>query len=773
MSLCRRIARQTLRSSPSFIWISDEYLQTLIRSFTVPKKCIRHGSSVPGPLEARRRSAKRRMMNLASSQGSCLDDGGLSMGMGEALSQKNLKWEPPAQLDQLNKVPPKKHVNPWPLWFAADVIVDDTVQHHLHNAEQHVKKISDALTLEAELTRSLSLEEVRRAAQHHAFVLADYIQLSKLAFRSLLNANPSIPSLTEFLEDQTLNTPKAQNLRALMGWTRLQERPHDELEILGSWLEKQVAFGHFSESELREALVGARRQNQLGKALRTSRMISWKICKKLWAGIQASTVHGVQNLPVETLKGFLEAASQSPLLYEGREMGKHILLAVDASKLKELGPSTVNLVDRLSKASAASSELTFEDRTNLRSFVWFSAVLENLPEPEAANIATTITLALTEHTCNNRAGSHAHLAAWFSALPTNFFQLARNNAECEKTWLLIESNLVSLDIKTLAFYLRMFEDSKIYTFILNHWIPVRLQHITTISRTGSQNRGRNTPVGGNNPNWREIAARMDYSSYYPGADDRTTAYLGIVRELRKRYPLMLRSLIPELLELLRCLERSEAILLIVQYLAKCSGGIESVVVANEVTKHLTSNLRTAIQIFKADPRLRVEDCPGLVERMITEPVSDCPDVFALVERDRGLLGSVGSTVHSKRPLYVNPKRVALLHSMALAYAEAPHLNPRQAYRKVRRCLDFFRDRLDLLGPDMSQALTQAGILRYLEAGMWVSTIRHNYILGYVKHLEGEEVANELDRVVWDWRGRNTHLDKGLDTRESDGGSADP
>ena len=664
-------------------------------------------------------------------------------------------------------------VNPWPSWldnpqtFSVDEIVDGTEYHHVHNAKQHIFKASDPLSLEAELNLSRSLEEVRRAAEHHAIVLFDDIQLSKIAFQSLLAADLSIPVLLEYLGDRRLNAPMAQNLRALMGWTRLQKHSLEEQKLLGIWLEKQVALGHFSEPELREALVGARRQHQSEEALYSSRLFTWRICKRLWAGIQASTVNEVGTLQLETLKCFLEAASQSPVLHEGRRMGECIVLTTNHTNLRKLGPSIVNLVDRLSKTSTVSSELTFQHRTEMRSFGWFCSVLEKLPLSDSAKIATTITLALTKNICHERAGSRAHLEAWFSVLSRSLFQLARNDVECGKSWLLIERNLLSLDTQTLACYLRLLEDRKIYTFILNHWIPVRLQHIATM-RVGPKNRRRSIQTGVNDPSWRDIVQRIDCSSYYPGADDQTTAYLGIVRELRQTYPVQLCSLVPKLLDLLRCLEQSQAILLIVQYLIKCSGGIEPIVVANEVTKHLTSNLEIALDIFKADPRLRVEDCPGLAERIITESTSEHRDVFTLLERDRGLLGSVGSTVHSKRLLHVNSKRVALLHSMALAYANAPHLNPRQAYRKVRRCLDFFRDRPDLLSPDMSQALTKAGILRYLEAGMWVSTIRHNYILGYVKHLEGEEVAHELDRVVWEWRGRNTHLNKGVDSREGDG-----
>lgn len=64
-----RGAAQTLQSSPSqHIWISDQFLSSTLHRFlrtTCPHQ-KRHGSHVPGPLEARRRAAKRRMTASAN-----------------------------------------------------------------------------------------------------------------------------------------------------------------------------------------------------------------------------------------------------------------------------------------------------------------------------------------------------------------------------------------------------------------------------------------------------------------------------------------------------------------------------------------------------------------------------------------------------------------------------------------------------------------------------------------------------------------------------------
>ena len=47
----------------------------------------------------------------------------------------------------------------------------------------------------------------------------------------------------------------------------------------------------------------------------------------------------------------------------------------------------------------------------------------------------------------------------------------------------------------------------------------------------------------------------------------------------------------------------------------------------------------------------------------------------------------------------------------------------------------------------------AGIIRYLEAGIWVSSVSLKKILAIVRVVEGEKVADEIDRMVFVWRGR--------------------
>lgn len=62
---CLTVPRQ-LRAHMDPLWISDDILNDALSRFTLFKSSRRHGSSIPGPLEARRRATKRRVMNLVS-----------------------------------------------------------------------------------------------------------------------------------------------------------------------------------------------------------------------------------------------------------------------------------------------------------------------------------------------------------------------------------------------------------------------------------------------------------------------------------------------------------------------------------------------------------------------------------------------------------------------------------------------------------------------------------------------------------------------------------
>ena len=102
MSLAVRVRCPTLRPSPvqsiDHIWISNDLLSSAFRRFTRSRSSKRHGSFVPGPLEARKRQARRRMVDVAAARGDGIVgalDTGAYLVAGGSLTNQSFQWQPP------------------------------------------------------------------------------------------------------------------------------------------------------------------------------------------------------------------------------------------------------------------------------------------------------------------------------------------------------------------------------------------------------------------------------------------------------------------------------------------------------------------------------------------------------------------------------------------------------------------------------------------------------------------------------------------------------
>jgi hypothetical protein len=98
---CQRAVQSLHVPAPHYVWVPDDFLSLAVhRFFRFPcPHQKRHGSHVPGPLEARRRAAKRRM---TVSTGFCPDDAfAAPFGLGalfgfRANPQPSWRYEPPS-----------------------------------------------------------------------------------------------------------------------------------------------------------------------------------------------------------------------------------------------------------------------------------------------------------------------------------------------------------------------------------------------------------------------------------------------------------------------------------------------------------------------------------------------------------------------------------------------------------------------------------------------------------------------------------------------------
>lgn len=83
------------RTPTEHVWISDDLLHRALHKFILSGASRRHGSYVPGPLEARRRTAKRRMVNLAEARGGGAIDLDLLAGSNPGQDPWAWRWQSP------------------------------------------------------------------------------------------------------------------------------------------------------------------------------------------------------------------------------------------------------------------------------------------------------------------------------------------------------------------------------------------------------------------------------------------------------------------------------------------------------------------------------------------------------------------------------------------------------------------------------------------------------------------------------------------------------
>jgi len=91
---CRAVHRSQ-SSNHSALWITDDVLANAYHIFfRVSQTRKRFGSSVPGPLEAQRRLAKRKLAGLAAAKGAVPFDFGALFGNGPP-ARHELRWQAP------------------------------------------------------------------------------------------------------------------------------------------------------------------------------------------------------------------------------------------------------------------------------------------------------------------------------------------------------------------------------------------------------------------------------------------------------------------------------------------------------------------------------------------------------------------------------------------------------------------------------------------------------------------------------------------------------
>ncbi|KAL8949345.1 MAG: hypothetical protein Q9222_004531 [Ikaeria aurantiellina] len=313
MSLKRRVCQLGAAPSLDHIWISDDVLNYALNRFSHLRVSRRHGSSIPGPLEARKRAARRRLTDLASTGGGSNLHPGFLAGLNHGQDyEQGWQWQSPSTVKRQDA--PKKHGNPaLPSWL---LDYEEPQQEHLQAQKQpesvtakspEKHEVVESTPPKAEMKNAESRSPEARLKDnneldHFETVIGNLKEhdpsrkkCSRLALEQLLDSGCDMQEILAFWGDPILNPWSAGNLSFFV--THCGENSKiREMEELCKWMAHQLYLGLCPDRNLLQLLSDLSRLDYDYK---------WKevlkgFCIQIVQGLKTSPVFGTPDLELET-----------------------------------------------------------------------------------------------------------------------------------------------------------------------------------------------------------------------------------------------------------------------------------------------------------------------------------------------------------------------------------------------------------------------------------------------------------------------------------------
>lgn len=717
----------------------------------------RHGSFVPGPLEARRRAAKRRIFGLAQLDGEAADSEFLAVP-DPVQDLWSWKWQRPSQPRPEQKPLPGKYEDrkkppqpksesqqlPFSLlsWISppgshvetktkedigSQPLVATSVTHvsgkslakHQKRTEIEIQRFCE------ELKTCQSLEEIRKAVDILGVKLHAAPIYSELAFQHMLGMRCSLEDLLDYLSDPCLNTQGTRNIERILQQHAKKPYSQNEFRVLHNWLRMQISLGILSGKQLHGLL---QTMSSFNMSSSTDSPII-EICETIFEGMSSSTVFRITDLEGHTLNSLLMTVANNRFSSKSELLGLKIIDSLHASQLGKMASSIYSFVNCLLFPNDPRIEthlLEIHCVLKVLNLLW------KLPRSIAIDtLAKACKFLIKQERLPsiNRSLLLRNLDTWWLLLLRHdVFELFSSSAEWDK----IECFLARCEIDTLCSYLRHVEHTKKCSFLLQHWYnPLIIQSGQTPS--GDLNR---------------ITQRFDEG--LPGLEKTMSPFVFMFQCIGKSLPTDWNSF-SRLWLLLNELNMFRTLFILFDYFQRSGVHLPEKLVAREIAKYTTSCPQVAFALFQITPTLPLESCPDVANIIINDPGLHPGRALGFRLDRQEYLGV--SDVYPCTAAEIRIAQAELLKRMAVAYAHAPHLFPNVSFRQVYQCYILHRrHRLGPLSVEMSAALTFAGLVRPLKENIWVSTTKLRWILNIVQQVEGEDCAARIDELASLWRG---------------------
>ena len=534
-------------------------------------------------------------------------------------------------------------------------------------------------------------------------------------------------TLINFLETSKLNLTGAQNLLYLLATQ--SKSTITKLEDLGTlcrWLSRQMRLGLLPSVEVLSVLEAIAR-NKDDKFITVS---SESLYRTVFEGIASSpAVYTHWHSPrFQAFNAFLVSTPPGALSWATQNLGVEIIRSLQTTIDAPIKAS----LDLFLESWCVSSDLEVADDGHAGALGGrasrFLDMLQRMPRYWLLRTIRARQWRFLEKFFATADGTSGFLNHWNSPVETSFLK---------DLWPRLEVYLAGKKPAVLAKYLQTMDHRAKCGFLIRHWYGAELGVLIADSRRALK------PLLSSH-----LEARFETSLQ---ENPERSPFINLLQALRAldHYPRAREQIL--LFRLLHALNMPGTILALVASSQQMHMHFNARVIKAEILHNLSiGKHRIAYRIFQVYHHLPLEHVPELAEAIIRRPNLH-PDAalrYRCCRQKR-----LGRTKEFERDRsFLDNLRVELLNRMALAYAKAPHLHHGRAFRKVHACYLMLRSEHLPLRPDLIRAMTHAGVIRYLQAGEWVSTARFTWILNLVRQVEGQDVAHKLDRLVWDWRG---------------------
>ena len=544
---------------------------------------------------------------------------------------------------------------------------------------------------------------------------------SRMAFQHLLDGGSSILVLFTFLEDAFLNTLQAGNFWLFLSDKRFKSR-HSR-DFLQQWICDQAALGMFTPTDLTSIIRFA--------LIPENAELWFHLAVKVWEGTKKSSVLTTQDLQPEALTMLLKYLSNPLISKKRRYIGLKVIITSESSQLDDTGSEISKFLEssmwpeKLSKGSQQGTEYHY-DRFS-RSTKIFKAIAR-LPADLACSCAANVSKRFVERCQENNEeepGYKDALKIWWATIDQHrSFSFVYHSSQ----WRNLEKYLYQQGEEIVRPYLLSLSTEPLCQFFVRCKLRVPQSTIDQVSISAP-------PID-------------DSQTLSPMGQTATpiTVMIKILEATVRNYQKPISQLFTFLREL-------GAFTAIVEIVEEAGPIMNRGILIAEITELSQANLNAAYEVFRACPWLPLESCPDLAIRLLLMHERGHPEeLFRLRRLHWRTCDRVA--IFGPNPQVAVSAQHAFYHRIALAIARCPRVRPRAAFSWVYHCYMtvVWRKRLGGVGPEMTRALTHAGITRKLQAEQWVSTEQIGWILSKVQEVEGEEVAHQLDELVYEWRG---------------------